>query len=257
MGRLACFHPSKINKETYICKASNPFLFYIFSFVEFVETVVVSPISASRKSGSNLITNNNNIVNNINHNNNNNNNNNSINSNSSLTKSNSINKSRTSLNSSREDLDIIQTPPSSHHHPYSHNAQNNDAPLLPPKPIRELCKVLYAYSPANEDELKLIEGDIITIISKELPDKGWWKGELKGKVGVFPDNFVALLPPEGMYEKLKKYANFASNPNPCILTIVKPFSLYTLVITVIHRSLFITMSKFLSFFFVKFNIHYF
>uniref|UniRef100_A0A182NZZ0 SH3 domain-containing protein n=1 Tax=Anopheles epiroticus TaxID=199890 RepID=A0A182NZZ0_9DIPT len=97
----------------------------------------------------------------------------------SLTKTNSLNKSRTSLNSSREDLD------------------RHDAPSLPPKPVRELCKVLFAYQPANEDELKLVEGDIITILSKELPDKGWWKGELRGRVGVFPDNFVSLLPPEG------------------------------------------------------------
>ncbi|XP_058129592.1 CD2-associated protein-like [Anopheles ziemanni] len=98
---------------------------------------------------------------------------------SSLSKNNSLNKSRTSLNSSREDLD------------------RHDAPSLPPKPVRELCKVLFAYQPANDDELKLVEGDIITILSKELPDKGWWKGELRGRVGVFPDNFVSLLPPEG------------------------------------------------------------
>ncbi|XP_052869844.1 SH3 domain-containing kinase-binding protein 1-like [Anopheles cruzii] len=98
----------------------------------------------------------------------------------SLSKNNSLNKSRTSLNSSsREDLD------------------RHDAPSLPPKPVREMCKVLYAYQPANEDELKLVEGDIITILTKELPDKGWWKGELRGRVGVFPDNFVALLAPEG------------------------------------------------------------
>ncbi|XP_049532109.1 SH3 domain-containing kinase-binding protein 1-like [Anopheles darlingi] len=98
----------------------------------------------------------------------------------SLSKNNSLNKSRTSLNSSREDLD------------------RHDAPSLPPKPVREMCKVLYAYQPANDDELRLVEGDIITILTKELPDKGWWKGELRGKVGVFPDNFVALLAPEGL-----------------------------------------------------------
>uniref|UniRef100_A0A1Q3EXA9 Putative sh3 domain-containing kinase-binding protein 1 n=1 Tax=Culex tarsalis TaxID=7177 RepID=A0A1Q3EXA9_CULTA len=106
------------------------------------------------------------------------------NSSSSLTKTNSLNKSRTSLSSSREDLD--QPTPQ----------QIHDAPSLPPKPVRELCRVLFAYAPANDDELKLGEGDIITILSKDLPDKGWWKGELRGRVGVFPDNFVVLLPPE-------------------------------------------------------------
>lgn len=103
----------------------------------------------------------------------------------SLTKTNSLNKSRTSLSSSREDLD--QPGP---------QQQIHDAPSLPPKPVRELCRVLFAYAPANDDELKLAEGDIITILSKDLPDKGWWKGELRGRVGVFPDNFVVLLPPE-------------------------------------------------------------
>lgn len=63
--------------------------------------------------------------------------------------------------------------------------------------MRELCKVLFPYGPANDDELELKEGEIITILSRELPDKGWWKGELKGKIGVFPDNFVQLISPDG------------------------------------------------------------
>lgn len=53
----------------------------------------------------------------------------------------------------------------------------------------------FPYAPQNDDELELKVGDIITIHSMELPDKGWWKGELRGKVGVFPDNFVKLIAP--------------------------------------------------------------
>ncbi|XP_066589697.1 SH3 domain-containing kinase-binding protein 1-like [Prorops nasuta] len=59
----------------------------------------------------------------------------------------------------------------------------------------ELCKVLYPYEAANEDELTLEEGQIITLLSKDAPDKGWWKGELRGQVGLFPDNFVKILDP--------------------------------------------------------------
>ncbi|XP_026737432.1 SH3 domain-containing kinase-binding protein 1-like isoform X2 [Trichoplusia ni] len=68
------------------------------------------------------------------------------------------------------------------------------APALPPKPVKELCRVLFPYSAVNEDELTLSEGDIVTIVSKEAPDRGWWRGELHGRVGLFPDNFVQLLP---------------------------------------------------------------
>lgn len=68
-------------------------------------------------------------------------------------------------------------------------------PTLPPKPQREYCRVEFPYAPQNDDELELKVDDIISIVSMELPDKGWWKGELRGKIGVFPDNFVKLLPP--------------------------------------------------------------
>ncbi|XP_059183035.1 SH3 domain-containing kinase-binding protein 1 [Centropristis striata] len=58
---------------------------------------------------------------------------------------------------------------------------------------RELCKVLFPYEAQNEDELSLKEGEIINIITKECADAGWWKGEIGGRQGVFPDNFVKLL----------------------------------------------------------------
>ena len=50
--------------------------------------------------------------------------------------------------------------------------------------------VLFPYTAQNEDELSLQEGQLITIITKDCEDKGWWKGEIEGKVGLFPDNFV-------------------------------------------------------------------
>lgn len=59
--------------------------------------------------------------------------------------------------------------------------------------VREKARVIYPYDALNEDELTLKEGDIISVISKEDDDKGWWKGELNNKIGVFPDNFVQLI----------------------------------------------------------------
>jgi len=54
--------------------------------------------------------------------------------------------------------------------------------------------VRYPYTAVNDDELSLAEGDVITVLDQNLVDAGWWKGELKGRVGVFPDNFVEILP---------------------------------------------------------------
>jgi SH3 domain-containing kinase-binding protein 1 len=59
--------------------------------------------------------------------------------------------------------------------------------------VKEMCRVLFPYEAANDDELTLKEGELITLISREVPDLGWWRGELRGKVGVFPDNFVEII----------------------------------------------------------------
>ncbi|CAG2062835.1 unnamed protein product, partial [Timema podura] len=59
--------------------------------------------------------------------------------------------------------------------------------------VKELCLVLFPYAASNDDELNLKEGDVITLLSREVQDVGWWKGELRGRVGVFPDNFVEVI----------------------------------------------------------------
>ena len=41
--------------------------------------------------------------------------------------------------------------------------------------------VLFPYVAQNEDELSLAEGQLITIITKDCEDKGWWKGEVDGR----------------------------------------------------------------------------
>lgn len=68
------------------------------------------------------------------------------------------------------------------------------APPSVPKPqFVARAQVLYNYDPTQSDELQLHSGEIINIIDKNLEDDGWWKGELNGKIGVFPDNFVREL----------------------------------------------------------------
>lgn len=67
------------------------------------------------------------------------------------------------------------------------------APKLPPKPIREQARVKYSYTAQNDDELSMKKGEIITIICKDNEDIGWWKGELNGRIALFPDNFVEII----------------------------------------------------------------
>ena len=52
--------------------------------------------------------------------------------------------------------------------------------------MKEQCIVLFPYQAVNDDELSLDEGQVVTIISKDIEDKGWWKGEVDGRSGVFP-----------------------------------------------------------------------
>ena len=56
-----------------------------------------------------------------------------------------------------------------------------------------MARALFPYASQHPDELELNEGDMVVILSKECEDKGWWKGQLNGKIGVFPDNFVELI----------------------------------------------------------------
>ncbi|XP_041950889.1 CD2-associated protein [Alosa sapidissima] len=59
--------------------------------------------------------------------------------------------------------------------------------------VKEYCKASYAYDATNQDELDIKEGDIIEILTKDTGEPGWWRGEINGREGVFPDNFVVLI----------------------------------------------------------------
>ena len=54
-----------------------------------------------------------------------------------------------------------------------------------------MAKVTFDYDPENDDELRLKEGDMVKVLGQE--EEGWLKGELNGKTGVFPSNFVELV----------------------------------------------------------------
>ncbi|KAK2824628.1 hypothetical protein Q5P01_021803 [Channa striata] len=64
-------------------------------------------------------------------------------------------------------------------------------PKLPPASTA-LCQVIgmYDYVAQNDDELAFQKGQVITVLNKD--DCDWWKGELNGREGLFPSNYVKL-----------------------------------------------------------------
>ena len=50
--------------------------------------------------------------------------------------------------------------------------------------------VEYDYEAQHTDELTIRVGDVVTDLAPTEP--GWMRGKLRGKVGVFPDNFVKV-----------------------------------------------------------------
>lgn len=81
---------------------------------------------------------------------------------------------------------------------------------------KDYCKVIFPYEAQNDDELTIKEGDIVTLINKDCIDVGWWEGELNGRRGVFPDNFVKLLPSD-----FEKEGNRPKKPPPPSAPVIK------------------------------------
>uniref|UniRef100_A0A665VUR1 Osteoclast-stimulating factor 1 n=1 Tax=Echeneis naucrates TaxID=173247 RepID=A0A665VUR1_ECHNA len=64
-------------------------------------------------------------------------------------------------------------------------------PAPKPKPQVPQCKALYAYDAQDTDELSFNADDIIDIIKEDA--SGWWSGRLRGKQGLFPNNYVTKI----------------------------------------------------------------
>ncbi|XP_068176599.1 unconventional myosin-Ie isoform X1 [Antennarius striatus] len=64
-------------------------------------------------------------------------------------------------------------------------------PAPKPKPHVPQCKALYAYDAQDTDELSFNADDVIDIIKED--GSGWWTGRLRGKQGLFPNNYVTKI----------------------------------------------------------------
>ncbi|XP_072412690.1 CD2-associated protein isoform X4 [Chiloscyllium punctatum] len=95
-------------------------------------------------------------------------------------------KSRLSNSDLEDKKSEKQVTPTSNAEAVKHEPENKHK-------VKEFCKAVFAYDATNSDELSFKEGDHILLTSKDTGDKGWWRGELNGKQGVFPDNFVVVI----------------------------------------------------------------
>jgi signal transducing adaptor molecule len=62
-----------------------------------------------------------------------------------------------------------------------------------PAPVPDLAiatrvRALHNFEPADAGELAFEKGDVIKVVDRTHKD--WWKGQLKGRTGIFPVNYV-------------------------------------------------------------------
>jgi len=67
-----------------------------------------------------------------------------------------------------------------------------------PKVARQIkyCRALYDFDASNKAELSFKEHDIIKVLKTKTPsgvDDGWWEGEARGRLGLFPSLAVAPI----------------------------------------------------------------
>ncbi|CBN78823.1 conserved unknown protein [Ectocarpus siliculosus] len=64
-------------------------------------------------------------------------------------------------------------------------------PPAPPAAGQQQARALFSYTAADNTELSLTEGEVLTVVSQD--QSGWWTGEKGGRKGLFPSNYVNLI----------------------------------------------------------------
>lgn len=64
-----------------------------------------------------------------------------------------------------------------------------------------MVRALYDYHAQEEGELSFKKGDIIKLLEKD-DEGGWWIGDLRGIMGLFPKNFVETVDPAELRAKV-------------------------------------------------------
>jgi len=70
-------------------------------------------------------------------------------------------------------------------------SQSVTGPAPASAPIITRVKALYTFDPTEPGELAFEKGDIIKVVDRGYKD--WWRGQLKGRTGIFPVNYVVSV----------------------------------------------------------------
>lgn len=102
--------------------------------------------------------------------------------------------------------------PASSHHGASSSKVSRERPATQPisGPSIQRARALYDFDPDPNQpgELPLRKGDTVRILDRAYAE--WWKGECRNRVGIFPVNWVQILPeptPEEMWAEAQMEAN--------------------------------------------------
>ncbi|GFP68350.1 class E vacuolar protein-sorting machinery protein HSE1 [Saccharomyces cerevisiae] len=84
--------------------------------------------------------------------------------------------------------------------------QQNQAPAhnIPAQTVVRRVRALYDLTTNEPDELSFRKGDVITVLEQVYRD--WWKGALRGNMGIFPLNYVTPIV-EPSKEEIEKEKN--------------------------------------------------
>ncbi|KLO19130.1 hypothetical protein SCHPADRAFT_899227 [Schizopora paradoxa] len=77
------------------------------------------------------------------------------------------------------------------YHPASSQAVHSSQSSLSLKTASRV-RALYPFEGSEKGELSFQKGDIIKVVDQNYTE--WWRGQLKGRTGIFPVNYVELLP---------------------------------------------------------------
>ncbi len=52
-------------------------------------------------------------------------------------------------------------------------------------------RALHSFEPTEPNELAFEKGDVIKVVNREYKD--WWRGQIRGRTGIFPVNYVVRV----------------------------------------------------------------